>query len=74
MFHINESGVDRAVRIVVGSTLVVMALVYYGLAAAAPFGLVVGVVGAFLAITGVAGIDPLYKLVGHQTKERGTMH
>jgi hypothetical protein len=74
MFHVNESGADRAIRIVVGFTLVTMALVYYDLATASPWGLVVGIVGAILLTTGVVGVDLIYALVGHQTKERGTMH
>lgn len=73
MFRKNESALDRVIRVVVGFTLVIMALTYYSLATARPLGLVVGVVGAFLLITGVIGIDLLYKLVGHQTKELGTL-
>jgi hypothetical protein len=74
MFHVNESAADRAIRIVVGFTLITMALTYYGMASAQAFGLVVGIIGAALLVTGVVGIDLIYVAIGHQTKERGTMH
>lgn len=73
MFHVNESGLDRVIRIVAGFTMLAASYVNYGIASARPFGLVVGVIGGFLLITGIAGIDLFYGLIGHQTKQSDTM-
>ena len=47
--------------------LVVVAWMYLGLADAQLWGIVAGVVGAVLLITGLVGFCPAYKLVGLST-------
>ena len=64
----NESNVDRAIRVVIG--IAALALVFVG--PRTPWGLL----GLVPLITGIAGVCPLYRLVGLSTcslpAKRGT--
>jgi hypothetical protein len=59
MFHANESGIDRAIRVVLG--IVLLSLVFVG-----PKTLW-GLVGLVPLITGAVGFCPLYRLLGIST-------
>ncbi len=61
---INETGWDRIVRVLVG--LALLAVGFGGLVAA-PWGIVMGVVGLIPLITGLVGFCPLYRLFNFHT-------
>jgi hypothetical protein len=63
----NESPLDRGVRAVVGTALVVTAIA--GLGITTPLGIVAGAVGAVLLFTAVTGFCLLYRLFGIDTVE-----
>ena len=60
----NESIMDRAIRGVAGAAAIVVAFVT-GLGS--PLGIVLGVLGAVLVVTGALGFCPLYKVLGIST-------
>jgi Protein of unknown function (DUF2892) len=62
---INEAGWDRIARVVLG--LALLAVGFSGLVAA-PWGLVIGVVGLIPLFIGLVGYCPLYGLFGLRTK------
>jgi len=64
-FEINEAPVDRAIRIVLGIALAVVAL---GGAVSAPALYVVWVVAAIAVVTGIVGFCPLYAILRVRTK------
>jgi uncharacterized membrane protein len=61
----NESPLDRVVRAVVGSALIVTSIA--GLGLTTPLGVVAGVVGAVLLFTAATGFCLLYRLFGIDT-------
>jgi len=63
---LNESGVDRIVRAILG--IVLVALYLAGVVSGA-LGIVLIVVGAVLLITGIVGFCPLYALLKIRTKK-----
>ena len=65
MFTRNESPLDRGVRAVVGTALVLASLVSLGVTT--PLGIVAGAVGAILLVTAATGFCPLYRLLGIDT-------
>lgn len=67
MFTKNESPLDRVVRAVVGTGLIVASAAGLGLTSGKPLGLLFGLVGAVLLFTAATGTCLLYKLVGFST-------
>ncbi len=63
---INESGLDRLIRVVLG--VVLLALFAFGVVSGT-LGVVFVVVGAVALITGVVGFCPLYTLLKIQSKK-----
>jgi hypothetical protein len=62
----NESGIDRIIRVVLGIVLIALA---WGGVVSGGFGIVLGVVGAVLLLTGAVGFCPLYALLKIRTKQ-----
>jgi DUF2892 family protein len=62
MFTINESNLDRAIRIFVGLFLLLAATLLYG-----AWQWVFGAASAFLLLTGIVGFSPVYRLIGVNT-------
>ena len=63
---LNESGLDRIIRVIVGLVLIVlylMGLIGGGL------GIVVVILGAILLITGIVGFCPLYAIFKFRTNK-----
>lgn len=60
----NEGTVDRAIRVVLG--LVLLALAWMALGASL-LGIIVGIVGLVLLVTGFVGFCPAYRLIGVRT-------
>jgi len=60
----NEGTVDRAIRVVLG--LVLLALAWMSLGASL-LGIIVGIVGLVLLVTGFVGFCPAYRLIGIRT-------
>ncbi len=65
--ELNESTLDRAIRIVLGLALAAVAVVG---AVSAPLLYVVWVVAAIAVVTGIVGFCPLYALVRVSTKSK----
>jgi hypothetical protein len=63
---VNESGLDRVLRVVVGIALI---LLYLLGVVGGTLGVVFIVVGAIALITGLVGFCPLYSLLKIQTKK-----
>ncbi|PKO03333.1 MAG: DUF2892 domain-containing protein [Chloroflexi bacterium HGW-Chloroflexi-5] len=63
----NESGLDRIIRVIVGAALLAL---YFTQVIAGGFGIAAVVVGAVLLITGVVGFCPLYGLLKIQTRKK----
>ncbi|MBA3072351.1 MAG: DUF2892 domain-containing protein [Anaerolineae bacterium] len=63
----NESGLDRIIRVVVGAALLAL---YFTQVIAGGLGIAAVVVGAVLLITGVVGFCPLYGLLKIQTRKK----
>ena len=63
---VNESGLDRVLRVVVGIALI---LLYLLGVVGGTLGVVLIVVGAIALITGLVGFCPLYSLLKIQTKK-----
>jgi len=64
---VNESGLDRVIRVIVGIALIVLYL--FGVLSGT-LGIVLTVVGAILLITGLVGFCPLYALLKIQTSKK----
>jgi hypothetical protein len=66
MKWLNESGVDRIIRVVVGLAMLGLGLggVVFG-----GWGVALAVVGGVFLVTGIAGVCPLYALLGLNTKK-----
>ena len=65
--ELNESTLDRAIRVVLGLALAAVAL---GGAVSAPLLYVVWAVAAIALVTGIVGFCPLYALVRVSTKSK----
>ena len=64
MFTINESNIDRAIRIFMGLFLLVVTTLLFGV-----WQWVVGIVATILIVTGVTGVSLLYRLMDINTLE-----
>jgi len=64
---VNESGLDRVLRVVVGIALI---LLYLLGVVGGTLGVVLIVVGAIALITGLVGFCPLYSLLKIQTSKK----
>jgi uncharacterized membrane protein YccC len=62
MVAINESNLDRAIRIFVGFFLLLVATLLYG-----AWQWMFGAASALLLLTGIIGFSPLYRLIGVNT-------
>jgi hypothetical protein len=62
----NESGLDRVIRLVAG---LVLLLLYFVGVVSGTLGIVVLVLGAILLLTGLIGFCPLYALFKFSTKK-----
>jgi len=65
MNFLNESGVDRIIRVVLGIVLIALAL---GSVVTGGLGTVLVILGAVLVLTGMVGFCPLYALLKIRTK------
>ena len=63
---VNESGVDRIIRVVLG--IVLLALSFGGVVSGG-WGIVVLVLGAVALLTGIVGFCPLYALLKFRTNK-----
>lgn len=63
----NEGTADRAVRGLLGVVLLAVAWFALGLGSGALLGILVGLVGAVLLVTGLVGFCPAYRLLGIRT-------
>ena len=61
---LNESGLDRIIRAIVGIVLLVL---YFMGSVSGALGIVLLVVGAVLLVTGAVGFCPIYKLLKIKT-------
>lgn len=68
MVSVNESGVDRGVRVVLGVTLLWLGLMS-GMVAS-PWSTVAWIAGAILLVTGIIGFCGIYRLFGVSTCSR----
>jgi len=66
MLKVNEANWDRIVRVVLGSVLLYLGL---GGVVSSALGIVLGIVGAILLLTGVVGFCPLYSVFKFGTKK-----
>jgi hypothetical protein len=64
MFVINESNLDRAIRIFVGLFLLIVTSLLFG-----PWQWAFGAASMLLLLTGIMGFSPLYRLIGANTLE-----
>ena len=62
----NEASWDRIVRVVLGAVLLFLG---FGSTISGALGVIVGIVGAVLVVTGVVGFCPLYSLLKIRTNE-----
>jgi uncharacterized membrane protein len=64
MFTLNESNLDRAIRIIVGLFLLLVTSLLFGV-----WQWIFGVAATYLIITGLAGVDLFYRAIGVNTLE-----
>jgi hypothetical protein len=64
---INESGLDRIIRVIAGIALLVL---FFAHVVSGGLGIVLVVIGAVLLITGVVGFCPLYAIMKIQTNKK----
>jgi uncharacterized membrane protein YccC len=62
MLAINESNLDRAIRIFVGLFLLIAATLLFGV-----WQWIFGIVSVVLLLTGITGYSPLYRLIDVNT-------
>ena len=65
MNFVNESGMDRIIRAVVGIVLIALA---WGAVVTGVLGTVFVILGAVLLLTGIVGFCPIYALLKIRTK------
>lgn len=63
----NEHAIDRAIRVVLGAVALVLAFTMLDVMGGSIWGIVAGVVGVVLVLTGIVGFCPAYRLVGLST-------
>lgn len=63
---INESSVDRIIRVVLGLALLAL---YFGNMVAGTVGIVLAVVGGIALLTGLVGFCPLYSVLKIRTNK-----
>lgn len=63
----NEGTTDRIVRTLLGIALLVSAYLWLGMMDGAIAGIIAGVIGAILLLTGIVGFCPCYTLCGMNT-------
>lgn len=63
----NEGGIDRVIRVVVGIGLLVLAFLKLGVMDANILGIAAAAVGAISLLTGLVGFCPAYMLLGMKT-------
>ena len=63
----NEGTADRALRSVLGVVVLAVAWFALGLGSGAALGIIAGVVGLVLLVTGLVGFCPAYRLLGIRT-------
>lgn len=61
----NEATWDRIVRVVLGVILILVPILF----TQEVFGILIGIVGLILLVTGLIGFCPLYALFGIRTKK-----
>ena len=66
MPNANEGTVDRAARVVLGIVLLIVGFGVMG----GTGGVIVGLIGLVPLLTGLAGVCPIYSLLGIRTTER----
>ncbi|HEY66315.1 MAG TPA: DUF2892 domain-containing protein [Caldilineae bacterium] len=66
MFTPNESSWDRIIRIVLG---LILLYVGFGPPLSGALGIIVGIIGIILVVTGAIGWCPLYQLLNFKTKQ-----
>ena len=64
MFTLNESNLDRAIRILLGLFLLLVTTLLFGI-----WQWIFGFVGVYLCITGLLGYDLIYRAIGVNTLE-----
>lgn len=64
---VNEGGIDRVIRVLVGIVLLAVAFLKLGVMDGSVWGIVAAVVGAVALVTGLAGFCPAYVLLGLKT-------
>lgn len=62
---LNESGLDRIIRVVLGAALVVGGFFYVG----GTLGIILGIVGLVFVVTGAIGFCPIYAVTGLRTNK-----
>lgn len=63
----NEGTVDRAIRVALGLVVLALAWMALGLGSGSVLGIVAGIVGLVLVVTGIVGFCPAYRLIGVRT-------
>ncbi len=66
----NTGGIDRAIRIIVGSGLIVAGLAWRGGLQGRSEGLLLAGLGAFMLLVAAVGFCPLYVPFGFSTRKR----
>lgn len=64
---VNENGVDRALRLMLGVVLLIASYMWLGVADGEITGIIAAIIGAVLLLTGLVGFCPAYRLVGMST-------
>ena len=63
----NESGADRAVRVVLGIVALIASFMWLGVMDGNILGIIVAIVGVVMLLTGLVGFCPAYKVIGVST-------
>jgi len=66
IIKVNESGLDRILRVVAGAVLEILAL---GGIVPGVLGIILAILGVILIVTGLVGFCPLYALFGFRTNK-----
>lgn len=64
MFTLNESNLDRAMRIFLGLFVLIVTTLLFGI-----WQWIFGAVGVYLCVTGLIGYDLIYRAIGLNTLE-----
>ena len=67
----NENGIDRAIRFILGASILIASFVWLDASAGSITGVIAAIIGAVLLITGLVGFCPAYRLVGLSTCPKG---